>query len=61
MKIELTAKSIKVVMSQSEFAKCLGIGAIGHENRTYFKANKSCDELIDENSEFTERLEIGAF
>ena len=48
-------------MSQSEFAKRLGIGAIGHENRTYFKANKSCDELIDENSEFTERLEIGAF
>ena len=28
----------------------------GHGNKTYCKANKSCDELIDENTEYTKRL-----
>ena len=36
------------------------IGAIGYGSRTYCKANKSCDELIDENTEFTKCLGIGA-
>ena len=28
-------------------------GVIGHGNNTYCKANKSCDETIDENTECT--------
>ena len=30
------------------------IGVIGHGNNTYGKANKSCDEILDENTEYTE-------
>ena len=32
------------------------IGVIGHGNNTYCKANKSCDKIIDENTEYTKRL-----
>ena len=29
-----------------------------HGNNTYCKAYKSCDEIIDENTEYTKRLEL---
>ena len=32
------------------------LGVIGHENNTYCKANKSCDEIIDENAKHTKRF-----
>ena len=32
------------------------IGVIGHENNTYCKANKSFDEIINENTEYAKRL-----
>lgn len=32
------------------------IGVIGHENKTYCKANESCDELKHENTEYTKCL-----
>ena len=32
------------------------IGVIGQINNTQCKANKRCDEIIDENTEFTKRL-----
>ena len=31
-------------------------GIIRHRNNTYCKANKSYDEIIDENTEYNERL-----
>lgn len=31
-------------------------GFIGHGNKTYCKSNKSCDELIDQNIEYTKRF-----
>ena len=34
------------------------IGAFGHENKIYCKANKYCAELTDENTEFTKRLDF---
>ena len=43
---------------KTEFTKRLEIGAFGHENKTCCKANKRCDELIDENTEFTKRLDF---
>lgn len=34
-------------------------GIIGHGNKNYCKANKrSCDELIDEHTEYTKRLDF---
>ena len=32
------------------------IGVIGHGNKTYCKANKSCDQLTDKNAEYTEHF-----
>ena len=32
------------------------IGVIGRRNNTYCKANKSCDEIIYENTEYIKRL-----
>ena len=32
------------------------IDVIGHENNTYCKANKSFDEIINENTEYAKRL-----
>ena len=32
------------------------IGVIGHRNNTYAKANKSCNEMIDESTQYTKRL-----
>ena len=32
------------------------IGIIGHGYNTYYKANKSCDEIIDENTDYNKRL-----
>ena len=32
------------------------ISFVGHRNKTYCKANKSCDELTDENTENTRRF-----
>ena len=32
------------------------IRVIGHGNSTYCKANKSCDDIIDENTDYTKRL-----
>ena len=32
------------------------VGVIGDGNNTYCKANKICDEIIDENTEYTKRL-----
>lgn len=32
------------------------LGVIGHENNTYCKANKSSDEIIDENAKHTKRF-----
>ena len=29
---------------------------MAHENNTYCRANESCDEIIDENTEYTKRL-----
>ena len=31
-------------------------GTIGHGYNTYCKANKSCDEITDENAKYTKRL-----
>ena len=31
---------------------------IAHGNNTYCKANKSCDEMIDENTEYTKSLDF---
>ena len=31
---------------------------IGHGNNTYCKANKSCDKIINKNTEFTKRLDL---
>lgn len=32
------------------------ISVIGHRNSTYAKANKSCNEMIDESTQYTKRL-----
>ena len=32
------------------------IGVIGRGNNTYCKATKNCDEIMDENTEYTKRL-----
>ena len=32
------------------------IGVIGHRNHTYFKINESCDEIINENTEYAKRF-----
>ena len=32
------------------------ISVVRHQNNTYCKANKSCDQIIDENTEYTKRL-----
>ena len=32
------------------------ISVIGTENNTYYKANKNCDEITDENTKYTKRL-----
>ena len=32
------------------------IGVIGHRNDTYFKINESCDDIIDENTEYAKRF-----
>ena len=32
------------------------IGVFGHGNNTFCQANESCDEIIDENTEYTKRL-----
>lgn len=34
------------------------IGVIGHRNHTYFKINESCDEIINENTEYANVLSL---
>ena len=34
------------------------ISVIGHGDNTYYKANKSCDELINENTEYNKSLDF---
>ena len=34
------------------------ISAIGHGDKTHYKANNSCDELIDKNTEYNKSLDF---